>query len=213
MDLFNQNVDWSKELELLIVNYKDRKHPLEYNNLYELMIMVILSAQDSDANINKIAPALFKKFPNLTSLKNATSHDLIPYITMVKNYSVKANWIIEIVKTLKDDIKIPITMAKLTSLKGIGRKSANVIMREYNVKPEGIMVDLHVLRVVNRLGISHAKTADKIEKDMMKVISNEIWSEVGMAISFLGREICKPTNPKHNECTLRNVCVYCNNKF
>lgn len=82
-------------------------------------------------------------------------------------------------------------------------------MREAEVKAEGIMVDLHVLRVVPRLGISQAQTGDKLEKDLMAVIPQEMWSEVGMAISFLGRETCRPTNPKHTECVLNKVCDYC----
>ena len=209
MDLFNETIDWSKEFKPLIAKYKDQKHPLDYNNLYQLMVMVILSAQDSDANINKTAPKFFEKFPKLKSIANSTNEDLIPYLTRVKNYPTKASWILEIAKTLKQDEKIPTSMKDLIALKGIGRKSANVIMREAEVEAEGIMVDLHVLRVVDRLGITHAKTGDKMEKDLMAVIPKKMWNELGMAISFLGRETCRPTNPKHNECVMKNICEYC----
>lgn len=209
MDLFNETIDWSEEFKPLIAKYKNRKHPLDYNNIYQLMVMVILSAQDSDANINKIAPEFFDKFPKLKSIANSTNEDLIPYLTRVKNYPTKASWILEIAKTLKQDEKIPTSMKDLIALKGIGRKSANVIMREAEVEAEGIMVDLHVLRVVDRLGITHAKTGDKMEKDLMAVIPKKMWNELGMAISFLGRETCSPTNPKHNECVMKNICEYC----
>lgn len=209
MDLFNETIDWSEEFKPLIAKYKDQKHPLDYNNLYQLMVMVILSAQDSDANINKIAPEFFDKFPKLKSIANSTNEDLIPYLTKVKNYPTKTSWILEIAKTLKKDEKIPTSMKDLIALKGIGRKSANVIMREAEVEAEGIMVDLHVLRVVDRLGITHAKTGDKMEKDLMAVIPKKMWNELGMAISFLGRETCRPTNPKHNECVMKNICEYC----
>lgn len=209
MDLFNETIDWSEEFKPLIAKYKNRKHPLDYNNIYQLMVMVILSAQDSDANINKIAPEFFDKFPKLKSIANSTNEDLIPYLTRVKNYPTKASWILEIAKTLKQDEKIPTSMKDLIALKGIGRKSANVIMREAEVEAEGIMVDLHVLRVVDRLGITHAKTGDKMEKDLMAVIPKKMWNELGMAISFLGRETCRPTNPKHNECVMKNICEYC----
>ena len=209
MDLFNETIDWSKEFKPLIAKYKDRKHPLDYNNLYQLMVMVILSAQDSDANINKTAPKFFEKFPKLKSIANSTTEDLIPYLTKVRNYPTKTSWILEIAKTLKKDEKIPTSMKDLIALKGIGRKSANVIMREAEVEAEGIMVDLHVLRVVDRLGITHAKTGDKMEKDLMAVIPKKMWNELGMAISFLGRETCRPTNPKHNECVMKNICEYC----
>lgn len=204
-----QNTDWGKALKPLIAKYKDKKHPLDYHNLYQLMVMVVLSAQDSDAHINKLAPALFEKFPNLKALAKAEKDDLEPFVGKVRGFDKKADWLIGIARELKDDKNIPTTMKDLTALKGIGRKSANVIMREAEVRAEGIMVDLHVLRVVDRLGISHAKTGDKMEKDMMAVIPHELWGEAGMSISFLGRETCRPTNPKHEECVLNEHCEYC----
>lgn len=211
MDLFNENIDWAKVLEPLIAKYKNKKHPLEYGNLYQLMVMVILSAQDSDANINKIAPDLFKKFPNLRSLSKSSVEELIPHIIKVRNYNTKAHWLIEIAQTLKDDMNIPTTMDELITLKGIGRKSANVIMREAEVQSEGIICDLHVIRVAPRIGLTaESKDGNKIEKQLMQILPREIWGEVGMALSFLGRETCRPTNPKHNECVISEHCTYCN---
>lgn len=204
-----QNTDWGVALKPLIAKYKNKKHPLDYHNLYQLMVMVVLSAQDSDAHINKLAPALFEKFPNLKALAKAGKDDLEPFVGKVRGFEKKADWLIGIARELKEDKNIPTTMKDLTALKGVGRKSANVIMREAEVKAEGIMVDLHVLRVVDRLGISHAKTGDKMEKDMMAVIPHQLWGEAGMAISFLGRETCRPTNPKHEDCVLNQHCEYC----
>ena len=212
MDLFMKNTDWETALKPLISKYKDEKHPLDYHNLYQLMVMVVLSAQDSDAHINKLAPALFEKYPDLKSFAKADKADLETYIGKVRGFDKKADWLLGIANELKEDKNIPTNMKDLTALKGIGRKSANVIMREAEVKAEGIMVDLHVLRVVDRLGISHAKTGDKMEKDMMAVIPQSMWSDVGMAISFLGRETCRPTNPKHSECVLSEHCEYCHNQ-
>lgn len=210
MDLF-KTTDWSEAFKPLIVQYKDKKHPLDYQNIYQLMVMVVLSAQDSDAHINKLAPDLFKKYPSLKAFSSAQKEDLEPLIGKVRNFDKKADWLIEIANELKEDKNIPTNMKDLVALKGIGRKSANVIMREAEVKAEGIMVDLHVLRVVPRLGISNAQIGDKIEKDLMAIIPQPLWSELGMAISFLGRETCRPTNPKHNECVMNNVCQYCLN--
>ena len=90
--------------------------------------MVVLSAQDSDANINKIAPALFEVYPNMESLAVSNVDALIPYITKVRNFGTKANWLLEIAQTIQKDENIPLTMKGLIALKGIGRKSANVIM-------------------------------------------------------------------------------------
>jgi endonuclease-3 len=204
-----KNTDWGKALKPLVAQYKEKKHPLDYHNLYQLMVMVVLSAQDSDAHINKLAPALFEKYPNLKVLAKAEKHDLEPFVGKVRSFDKKADWLIGIANELKEDKNIPTNMKDLVALKGIGRKSANVIMREAAVKAEGIMVDLHVLRVVPRLGISQALTGDKMEKDLMAVIPQELWGEAGMAISFLGRETCRPTNPKHSECVLNKDCEYC----
>lgn len=208
MDLF-KTTDWSEAFKPLIAQYKNKKHPLDYQNIYQLMVMVVLSAQDSDAHINKLAPDLFQKYPNLKTFAKAEKEDLQPLIGKVRNFDKKADWLIEIANELKEDKNIPTNMKDLVTLKGIGRKSANVIMREAEVKAEGIMVDLHVLRVVPRLGISQAKVGDKIEKDLMSIIPQTMWSELGMAISFLGRETCRPTNPKHSECVMNKVCEYC----
>ena len=209
MDLFKENTDWVKVLKPLIAKYKENKHPLDYHNLYQLMLMVVLSAQDSDAHINKLAPALFEKYPNLKAFAKAEKNDLELLIGKVRGFDKKSDWLLEIARQLKEDKNIPTTMKDLTALKGIGRKSANVIMREAEKKAEGIMVDLHVLRVVPRLGISQAKTGDKMEKDLMAVLPQDMWSDVGMAISFLGRETCRPTNPKHSECIVSKHCEYC----
>lgn len=208
-DLFNETTDWAKALRPLITKYKGRQHPLDYKNIYQLMVMVVLSAQDSDANINKIAPELFKSFPNMKALAKASSADLSKLLAKVRFHENKIAWLQEIASAVKEDKNIPKTMKELTALKGIGRKSANVIMREAGAKPEGIMVDLHVVRVAPRLGITKGKDATKIEKDLMEALPQDMWQEIGMAISFLGRETCRPTNPKHSECVVSKYCEYC----
>lgn len=208
MDLFGQTNDWETKLIPILEKYKDRKHPLDYQNLYQLVVMVVLSAQDSDANINKIAPALFAVFPNMESLSVSTVDTLIPHISKVRNFGTKANWLIEIAQTIQEDGNIPLTMENLTALKGIGRKSANVIMREAGVPAEGIIADLHVIRVAPRIGlIPESKDGNKVEKQLMQIFPKNIWGEIGMAISFLGREICRP-QPKCEECPINEVCEY-----
>ncbi len=208
MNLFEETNDWAEKLAPILKKYKGRKHPLDYHNVYQLVVMVVLSAQDSDANINKIASALFEAFPNMESLSVSNVEALIPHISKVRNFGTKANWIIEIAKTIKKDKNIPLTMDGLTTLKGIGRKSANVIMREANVPAEGIISDLHVIRVAPRIGlIPETKDGIKVEKKLMQILPKAIWGEMGMAISFLGREICRPT-PKCEECPINGVCKY-----
>lgn len=201
-------VNWQKEFQPLIKKYKDKKHPLEYTNLYQLVVMVVLSAQDSDRNINKIAPEFFKVFPDLKSLSAATADMIYPLVSKVRNFRNKIKWLLEIASTLKSDKNIPKTMEGLTALTGIGRKSANVIMRESGVAAEGIIVDLHVVRVAPRIGVAAGTDPKKIEKQLMEVIDPKDWGEVGMAISFLGRETCRPSNPKHHDCVMNKVCAF-----
>lgn len=208
MDLFGNTNNWPKDLEPILTKYKNRKHPLDYHNLYQLLVMVVLSAQDSDANINTIAPELFKVFPNMESLAVSNTEALFAYIAKVRNFNTKASWLIEIAQTIKKDESIPLTMEGLTALKGIGRKSANVILKEARIPAEGIIADLHVIRVAPRIGlITETKDGNKVEKQLMTVLPKAIWGEIGMAISFLGREICRP-KPNCDICTINTICEY-----
>jgi endonuclease-3 len=200
--------NWQKEIQPLLKKYKGKKHPLDYNNLYELIVMVVLSAQDSDRNINKLAPGFFKAFPDMKSLSQADAESLYPFIKKVRNFRNKTKWLLELSARIKEDKSIPTTLDDLTELPGIGRKSANVIMREAGAKAEGIIVDLHVVRVAPRLGIAAGTDPKKLEKQMMEVLTPKDWGEAGMAISFLGRETCRPKNPKCEECVMPKVCAF-----
>ena len=169
--------------------------------------MVVLSAQDSDKHINEIAPPFFAAYPDFSAIAAASPEALHQHLKGVRNFANKCNWFYTMAKKINAG-KIPLAMDDLISLPGIGRKSANVIRRELKQTAEGIIVDLHVLRVVPRLGLSTAKDPSKMEKDLMKIISKPLWNDVGMSISFLGRETCRPTNPKCNECVMEPYCAY-----
>ena len=200
--------DWQKEMQPLIKKYKGKRHPLDYRNNYELIVAVVLSAQDSDRNINKLAPAFFEAFPDMKSLARAEEESVLALVNKVRSSRKKTKWLLEIAAQIKEDKNIPTTLEALTELPGIGRKSANVIKREMGVKAEGIIVDLHVVRVAPRLGIAQGTDPKKLEKQMMELLDPKDWGEAGMAISFLGREICRPTNPKCSECVMNAVCDY-----
>ena len=201
-------INWDEAVQPLLKEYKGKKHPLEYKNLYQLLVMVVLSAQSTDKIINNIAPELFKAFPNMQTLSTAKPEDLFPYISKVRGFGKKAGWLVKMAQYIKTDKKIPVKMEELVDLPGIGRKSANVIMREAKVKAEGVIVDLHVVRVAPRLGITKSDDPKIIEKDIMNVVSEKYWGEIGMDISFLGREICRPTDPEHEKCVMNKVCAY-----
>lgn len=205
-------IDWATETKPLIKKYKGQKHPLDYNNLYQLVVMVILAAQDSDKNINKVVVPFFKDFPDMKALAKADAESLYKHIGKVRNFGNKTKWLLDLAQKVKDDKNIPLTMDELTALSGIGRKSANVIMREAGAKAEGVAVDLHVVRVAPRLGIATGTDPKKIEQQIMEVVPQKDWGEIGMAISFLGREICRPTNPKCPECVMNKSCEFFNSK-
>lgn len=201
-------VNWPEAIKPLLKKYKDQKHPLDYNNIYQLVVMVVLSAQDSDRNINQLAPKLFESFPNMTALSKATPEILFPFIGKVRNFANKAKWLVQIAQKIKKDSNIPQSLEELTALSGIGRKSANVILREAGKPAEGVIVDLHVLRVAPRLGIATGTDPKKIELQIMDALPQKQW-DAGMAMSFLGREICRP-QPKCEICPMNKVCAFYN---
>ncbi len=202
--------DRTPYLEKLMDLYKNRKHPLDYKSRYQLVVMVILSAQDSDKHINELAPVIFDAYPSMNTLSQATTEDLHQLISSVRNFGNKASWLSKLAQLIDDDDKIPTTMSELTKLPGIGRKSANVIIRESGGVAEGIIVDLHVVRVAPRIGIATGSQPEKIEKQLMAIVPKEKWGDIGMALSFLGRETCRPSNPKCDKCVVSAVCNYHN---
>ena len=201
-------INWAEAIKPLLKKYKGKKHPLDYENIYQLVVMVILSAQDSDRNINKIAPKLFEAFPDMETLSQTTADALSTFISGVRNFANKAKWLVDLAQKVKKDKNIPLTLEELTALPGIGRKSANVIKREAGAPAEGVIVDLHVVRVAPRLGIASGADPKKIEKQIMDVLPAEEW-DAGMAMSFHGREICRP-QPKCEICIVNDVCAYYN---
>jgi endonuclease-3 len=201
-------VDWKEAIKPLLKKYKNKKHPLEARNVYEMLVMVVLSAQSTDKLIMDIAPKLFQAFPNMESLAKTEPEMLYPFIDKVRGSRKKADWLVRIGREIKTDKNIPLTMNEMVELPGIGRKSANVIKREAKAEPEGVIVDIHVLRVAPRLGIATGDNADKIEKQLMEILPKEEW-DAGMAMSFLGREICRP-DPECPKCLMKPVCEYYN---
>lgn len=199
--------DWDKALEPLFEVYAKKQHPLNYNNRYQLLVMIILAAQTTDNLINKIAPEFFKRFPSIESLQSSEPDDLFPLLSSVRGFRKKAKWIVDIAKTVRSDEGIPHTMAELSALPGVGRKSANMIIRESGDPAEGIMVDLHVARVAPRLGISTSDKPDKIEKELMNALPADKWNDAGMTLSYHGREICRP-HPECERCIVNKVCDY-----
>jgi endonuclease-3 len=201
-----KTTDWNKAVGPLLKKYKGRRHPLEYGTIYQLVVMVILSAGDSDIHINHIAPRLFAAFPDMTDLSKTTPDKLYKIMGGGWNFAKKAGWLVGMAKKIKKDNDIPLKMDELIPLPGIGRKSANVILREAGKPAEGVMVDLHTIRVATRLGIASGNDPGKIEQQLMKTLTCKNW-DAGMSMSFLGREICRP-KPNCEICLMKGVCSY-----
>jgi len=170
--------------------------------------MVVLSAQTTDNIVNKLAPEFFKNFPSIKTLASAKPEDLFLFIKSVRGFRKKADWLVRIAQALTEHKNIPLNIGELIKLPGIGRKSANVIIREAGGTPQGIFVDLHVLRVVPRLGIIKIENPEKIEKALMEIIPEKHWHAAGMSFSYLGRELCRPTDPACTKCTMKKICQF-----
>jgi endonuclease-3 len=170
--------------------------------------MVVLSSRTSDRNVNAIAPALFAKFPSMRSLAAAAPEDLYPYVKTIPGCVKKAAWLVGIARAVGSDDAIPSTMEGLTALPGLGRKSANVILGESGGQTEGVIVDLHVLRVAPRIGIARGTDPAKIEATLMKAVPRSSWHALGMSLTHLGREICRPTDPACPVCPVNKSCSY-----
>jgi endonuclease-3 len=201
--------DWNIILKPLFKRYKGVKHPLAYQDPYQLIVMIVLSARASDVLVNNLAPALFKKYPSFKHLSKATPEELYPLLR-VPGFRNKAEWIVGIAKAVTAAGGIPETMEELTTLKGFGRKSANVYMSQVGLKAEGVIVDLHTLRVAPRLGIAEGEDPKKIELQLMEKVDRKDWHLLGMALTFLGRETCRPTDPHCGECLVNASCAYYN---
>jgi endonuclease-3 len=188
-----------KSLDLM---FKDAKCELVYNNLFELIIAVILSAQTLDKRVNEVTKILFKKYPTYKELKDASISDVEAIIKPLGMYKVKANNIIELSKKLDSLGFIPTNEEELLKLPGVGRKSSNVILSEYFNIPK-IAVDTHVYRTSIRLGLASGSMLD-VEKKLMELFDEKYWYYIHIHLVFLGRYICKAKKPMCDKCLIKD---------
>ena len=181
---------------------------INYNNDYELLIAIVLSAQSTDKRVNMVTPILFEKYSSLKELKNADLKDLEHIIRPVGSFHKKASYIKNIATILVDlyDGVVPTNRDALIKLPGVGRKTINVFLSEYHNIP-AIAVDTHVERISKRLGLV-SKNADvlSIEKRLEKFFDKSVWGRRHLQMVLFGRYYCKAINPKCANCKLINVC-------
>jgi len=190
--------------------YPDAKCSLEYSTPYQLLIATRLSAQCTDERVNKVTPALFKKYPSLEHFANADFDELCTYIHSCGFFRAKAQSIIEMANQLINDYDgvVPDNIEELTKLSGIGRKTANLICGDIYNKP-AIIADTHCIRLSNRLGLVSSTTDPfKVEKQLSQVIPAEHQTKLCHNLVHHGRNICSARSPKCSECTLNTVCSF-----
>jgi endonuclease-3 len=194
--------------ELLEKNNDAPETELTHANERELLIAVCLSAQTTDKKVNDVTPALFNKYPSWESLADANLEELQSYIRQVNFHKGKADRLIKASRYILDNFngKVPDTIEKLIEIPGVARKSANVILNEVFDKAEGIVVDTHVTRVSNRLGLTSNQDPKKIEKDLMVILPKKYWRNFSGNIVLLGRYICKARKPACDKCHLNQIC-------
>lgn len=181
--------------------------PLAHQNAFQLLVATILSAQCTDKQVNKVTPALFERFPTPLAFVEAPLPELEQMIYSTGFYKNKA----QNIKGAADVIinrfngEVPRTLAELTLLPGVGRKTANVVLNGAFDVP-GMVVDTHVGRLSRRLGLTAEKDATKVEFDLMKLFLPEDWAGLSLRLIFLGREICFARKPQCAECFLNDIC-------
>lgn len=182
---------------------------LDYKKDYELLIATVLSAQCTDARVNKVTKVLWSKY-DLKSLSNAKKSDIEKIIYSCGNYKKKSEYIINIAKSLLKDYdgKVPNDREYLESLSGVGRKTVNVVLSNIYKEPL-IAVDTHVDRVSKRLGLANDKdNVLQVENKLMKKIPKNLWGRTHHQLVLFGRYICKSKKPNCNECLLTSYCKY-----
>lgn len=183
---------------------------LNHETPWQLLIAVILSAQCTDARVNLVTADLFQKYDTLEKFAGADLKELEQDIHSIGFYHMKAKNIISCCKTLVEKFgkEVPSSIEELTSLAGVGRKTANVIRG--NVYGEAsIVVDTHVKRISRKLGLTREEDPEKIEFDLMKVLPEDHWILWNIQIITLGRSICVARNPKCSQCFLKDECPSC----
>ena len=206
--IMNQKERIEKIIEALDAQYgTDFICYLEHKNALELLIATILSAQCTDARVNTVTPTLFAKYKNAKDFANADLAELEDIIHPLGFYHAKAVNIIGCCKKLDDKFggEVPSSIEDLTSLPGVGRKTANVIRGNIYHEPS-IVVDTHVGRISRKLGITKKEDPKDVEFDLMKKIPRDHWILWNIHLITLGRSICKAPTPKCSECFLRDYC-------
>jgi endonuclease III len=195
-------------MDRLEAQHPDADTELHHSNAFELLVATILSAQSTDARVNMVTPALFRKYPNARQLAGARLPALEKMIHSTGFFRAKAKSLVGMAKALVDEHggQVPATMDALVQLPGVGRKTANVVLGHALGVP-GIPVDRHVLRVANRIGIADSDSPETVEQQLGAALPPARWTRASDTLILHGRRICKP-KPLCDQCAVRDDCDF-----
>jgi endonuclease-3 len=205
--------DLAPERVAAILKGLDEAYPeavcaLKHRTPWELLVATILSAQCTDVRVNMVTPELFKRFPTPSAMAKANLPELQELIRTTGFFRNKAKSIQGAAKKITEEFggKVPETLAELITVPGAARKTANVVLGVSYGKAEGVVVDTHVFRIANRLGLAHSDTVQKVEQELMKVLPQDRWISFSHQVIHHGREVCVARKPKCNQCNLESLC-------
>jgi len=195
-------------LRRLIKEHPAPKCALNFRSPFELLVATVLSAQTTDAQVNKVTAGLFKKYRSIKAYAEAPLEELQADVSSVNFYRNKSANIRKSAGIIIERFgsRVPRTMEELVTLPGVARKTANIILSDAYGIIEGIAVDTHVLRLSGRLGLSSETDPVKVEQDLMAVTPRDKWATLSHLLILHGRGACRARNPKHVGCSLRDIC-------
>jgi endonuclease-3 len=195
-------------LDRLLAEYPNAHCALDFRNAYELLAATILSAQCTDKRVNMVTPALFARYPDAEALSAAKQEDVEELIKSTGFFRNKAKSLIGMATAVveRHGGEIPADMDALVKLPGVGRKTANVILGNAFGRNDGIVVDTHVTRLSNRLGLTKESDAVKIEQDLMPLFPQQHWTMLSHLLIEHGRQVCDARQPRCGECVLNDIC-------
>lgn len=206
----------AKDRILKIIRILEREYPgshtmLAYETPIQILVATILSAQCTDERVNKVTPALFKKYPSVKAFAAASQGELEQDVRSTGFFRNKARHIIAASRMIVADFggRVPGTMAELVTLPGVARKTANIVLSSVFGKAEGIAVDVHVKRLSGRLGLSRQTDPEKIERDLLEIVPKKHWIDFNYLLVNHGRAVCRARKPECGICKICRLCPSC----
>jgi endonuclease-3 len=195
-------------LRRLRERHPDAHCELNYDSAWQLLVATILSAQTTDVRVNSVTPALFARFAGPADMAGADRAELEALIRPTGFFRQKARFLHETAQriTHQFDGQVPATMDELLTLSGVARKTANVVLGEIFGIAEGVVVDTHVKRLANRLGLTEQTDPTKVEADLMALVPGEAWIDISHLLIFHGRRVCDARKPDCAQCSLTDLC-------